>query len=607
VNRLDGFPSLPWIDAIGWALLHSLWEGAVVALVLALVLALLRRARAQARYLAACAAMVLLIALPASSLWRSESIVSAATIPGTVDRASPRFEPLPVPEPDDVPADRRPWHWIVDRSRLFLPAVVAIWTAGFVLCSLRLSGGWVQARRWVRLDTRPLADSLIDRLGQRMGVRCRVALLKSSRVAVPMVVGWLRPVILVPVAAISGLTAQEMEAILAHELAHIRRHDYLVNLLQCVIESLMFHHPATWWISRVIRCEREHCCDDIAVLACRDRFVYARALAAIEGLRGPAFSLSPAASGGNLLARIRRILNPVEESMKPFRIGVAMVASVALVPIWLVRAGTQTKAEPASSPSELVRREPFPDRSFADILTRIEQAPAGQVTVGVGDEPVDRFRLALSNAARQSVGPTAATAASTESQAQSSLVILPVDASAPENPPSEAEIWAKVAPPSTKNSAFYEVQRNNVRIVVEKIGDKTDPVKVYPLAGPCQLVHRHYKCTVYFDELAWADSPIPFNHVDHKFEVVYIDKDFLRRAVALGPRGDGARDPNAAHGPPATATSRDDRIDRIVREIEQLKQEIQSDRQDQERVLDRLVKELESLKKHAVKAESTRR
>ena len=329
-----------------------------------------------------------------------------------------------------TPSARRPWRWIVDRSRLFLPAVVGIWTAGIIVCSLRLSGGWVQARRWVRLDTCPLADSVIDRLSERMGVRCRVAYLKSSRVAVPMVVGWLRPAILVPVAALSGLTALEMEAILAHELAHIRRHDYLVNLLQCVVETLMFHHPATWWISRVIRCEREHCCDDIAVSACHDRVVYARALAALEGLRVPAFSLSPAASGGNLLARIRRILNPVEESMKPVRIGVAMVAAVALVPIWLVRAGTQTKAEPASSPSELVRREPFPDRSVADIITQIEQAPAGQFTVGVGDELVDRVRLALSNATPQSVGPSAATVASTESRARSSLVILPDDAGA---------------------------------------------------------------------------------------------------------------------------------------------------------------------------------
>jgi hypothetical protein len=97
------------------------------------------------------------------------------------------------------------------------------------------------------------------------------------------------------------------------------------------------------------------------------------------------------------------------------------------------------------------------------------------------------------------------------------------------DPPSEEEIWNKV--PKFKHGApvFYETQRNNVRILTEKIGEKIDPARVYPLAGPCQLVHCHYKCTVYYDELYWADYPIPFNHVDHKVEVVYFDKDHLRR------------------------------------------------------------------------------
>ena len=97
------------------------------------------------------------------------------------------------------------------------------------------------------------------------------------------------------------------------------------------------------------------------------------------------------------------------------------------------------------------------------------------------------------------------------------------------DPPSEEEVWNKV--PKFKNGSpiFYETQRNNVRILIEKIGEKIDPCKIYPLAGPCQLVHCHYKCTVYYDELYWSDYPIPFNHVDHKVEVVYIDKDHLRR------------------------------------------------------------------------------
>jgi hypothetical protein len=97
------------------------------------------------------------------------------------------------------------------------------------------------------------------------------------------------------------------------------------------------------------------------------------------------------------------------------------------------------------------------------------------------------------------------------------------------DPPSEEEVWNKV--PKFKNGApvFYETQRNNVRILIEKIGEKVDPCKIYPLAGSCQLVHCHYKCTVYYDELYWADYPIPFNHVDHRVEVVYLDKDHLRR------------------------------------------------------------------------------
>lgn len=107
------------------------------------------------------------------------------------------------------------------------------------------------------------------------------------------------------------------------------------------------------------------------------------------------------------------------------------------------------------------------------------------------------------------------------------------------DPPSEREIWDKVTKFKNGMPPFYETQRNNVRFLIEKIGDKVDPCKIYPLAGPCQLVHCHYKCTVYYDEAYWSDYPIPFNHVDHRVEVVHIDKDHLRRcggpAVATSP------------------------------------------------------------------------
>ena len=126
--------------------------------------------------------------------------------------------------------------------------------------------------------------------------------LESTLVEVPMVIGWLRPVILLPVAATTGLSSEQLEAILAHELAHVARRDYLVNLLQSVVETLLFYHPAVWWVSNQIRVEREHCCDDIAVAVSGNVLVYARALTELEELRGrsPAPSLALGGDGGAL-------------------------------------------------------------------------------------------------------------------------------------------------------------------------------------------------------------------------------------------------------------------------------------------------------------------
>ena len=160
--------------------------------------------------------------------------------------------------------------------------------AGVVALTLRLLGGWLLVRRLTR-QARPLAgpcDEVLARLARALRIRRAVRLLESSLVQVPMVIGGLRPMILLPIAALTGLPPGQLEALLAHELAHIRRHDYLVNLVQSAIEVLLFYHPAAWWASRVIRAEREHCCDDLAVRACGDRLTYARALAAMEGLRG---------------------------------------------------------------------------------------------------------------------------------------------------------------------------------------------------------------------------------------------------------------------------------------------------------------------------------
>lgn len=137
-------------------------------------------------------------------------------------------------------------------------------------------------------------------------------LLVSDAIQVPAVVGWLRPAILMPVAAFAGFPAGYLDALLGYELAHIRRHDFLVNMLQGTAEALLFYHPALWWVSQQIRIERELCCDDVAVASSGDVLTYARALAELESLRPAHASLAVAANGGSLVNRIRRLLAPSE-------------------------------------------------------------------------------------------------------------------------------------------------------------------------------------------------------------------------------------------------------------------------------------------------------
>ena len=200
------------------------------------------------------------------------------------------------------------------RIEPLLPTLMLAWLIGVAMLSLRLLTGWL----WVqRLRTHGVAEAseacrtMTRRLARRLHISRAVTLLESSLVDVPTVIGFLKPVVLLPASALGGLAPHQLEAILAHELAHIRRHDYLVNLLQTLVETVLFYHPAVWWLSRRIRIERENCCDDLAVSLCGDPVAYALALADLEALRsGPApdHHIAMAATGGSLLQRVRRLL-----------------------------------------------------------------------------------------------------------------------------------------------------------------------------------------------------------------------------------------------------------------------------------------------------------
>jgi beta-lactamase regulating signal transducer with metallopeptidase domain len=366
------------VERLGWCLVDSVWQGAAVALVAAGVLRLLKQGSASVRYLTACGALLAMVCVPlvtsASRGLRRESdlnsgIVLSRSVPvkipaATGNNPSRTFEDVGkqtlAVETDHVQSRiEEP-----SPSRGFalepvFPALVGVWAIGVFGFSLRLLGGWIWIQRLVRQGSRPVEDHWLQRsvrLQARMRIGRPVRLLESARLQVPLAVGWLRPVILLPMAALTGLPSDQLEAILAHELAHIGRFDYLVNLVQSLIETLVFYHPAAWWISAQIRAEREHCCDDWAVHVCGDRLTYARALAALEEKRCSGWLLAPSARDGSLLGRIRRLVGATSAVEKPASglAGTVVLVTIALVAAAIAIAPARNQARAEEEPREAV-------------------------------------------------------------------------------------------------------------------------------------------------------------------------------------------------------------------------------------------------------------
>jgi beta-lactamase regulating signal transducer with metallopeptidase domain len=233
------------------------------------------------------------------------------------------------------------------RLAAIFPWLVMAWGMGVLALSIRLLGGWWLVRR-IRdsIGNAPLPDwqPRLAALARRIGVSRPVRLCRSALVQVPTAIGWLHPVILLPVSTLTGLSPGQIESILAHELAHIRRHDYLVNLLESLVETLLFYHPGVWWVSRRIREERELCCDDLAVGITGDPVLYAEALCRLERLRGEAVALAVAASGGSLLARITRLCGVTPQGHEPRSRGpVAVLGAAAVIALMMSPAAQDTR------------------------------------------------------------------------------------------------------------------------------------------------------------------------------------------------------------------------------------------------------------------------
>jgi len=333
--------------ALGWALFHSLWEGAIIALALASALWAIRSARA--RHAIACLALAAMLASFGVTLgWlirQPETQDSAAGARG-IPTAASGFETQ--------------WRAVKSKTELraadLLPWLAPFWMAGVLIFHLRSLACWMAARRLRRTGVCCAPDlwqQRLNQLGASLRLATPVTLLESCLADVPIVLGYVRPVILMPVGLLAGLPAGQIESVLLHELAHIRRYDYLVNLLQTFVEGFLFYHPAVWWISGVIRAERENCCDDLVVATTGDAHEYAVALAALEQNRWSMREAALAATGGNLVKRIRRLLYQPEgprAALTPVvAAGILTIASALALVAWQA-APAGSNSLPPSSP-----------------------------------------------------------------------------------------------------------------------------------------------------------------------------------------------------------------------------------------------------------------
>ncbi len=353
-------PMQAWMLVTGWTLIHFVWQGGLLAVATAAGLRLCRRRSSATRYAVACIGLTAMLAAPAVTaavLWEPASV----TLPAETGRPAVSGEAIHSSNvqlaPDRASRSANGAAGIRLELDPWLPYVVWTWIAGVVLLMARFAGGSWRVHR-LHVASRAEAVSPWQAAGERLAGRLRLdvafRVVESGLVETPSVIGFLRPVILLPVAVLSNLSPGQVEALLAHELAHIRRRDYVVNLVQTAAETLLFFHPAVWWVSSRIREEREHCCDDVAVEICGEPTDYAAALAELASWRSREIGLSVGATGGPLLARVRRLVGTPEEDEPRFASGLALLA-IGL----MLTAGVaiQSTSQDSSSPGRLANRE----------------------------------------------------------------------------------------------------------------------------------------------------------------------------------------------------------------------------------------------------------
>src|SRR5271154_581642 len=340
--------------AVALAILHFLWQGVALAALASAAMALSRNAAT--RYAIAVAVLALMVAAPALTFAVLQQRATASAARGMDDHAGSASIMASDSLAAKVSAQGRPQRSSIPTSSDDLSLLVEVWMVGVALLSLRPAVGFFALQRLRREQAAPVSELIRARclsLQKILGVQRLIRYCESVELKAPAVVGWFRPVVFLPLCAVSGLSVDQLEAVVAHELAHIRRLAAFVNLFQVATETLLFYHPAVWWLSSRIRAERENCCDDVAIAVCGNAAAYARALASMaESHAAP--SLAMAANRSPLVARVARILGAAK-SQAGIRgaslFASALCLSVSLVAGHALLGANQTSAAAPQPPS----------------------------------------------------------------------------------------------------------------------------------------------------------------------------------------------------------------------------------------------------------------
>jgi beta-lactamase regulating signal transducer with metallopeptidase domain len=304
MTTLTNWISPGTMQSLGWALLHFLWQGTALAALAAAAMAVFRKPAA--RYLIGIIVLGLMLVGPVGTfVFYSQQRSNTTEFVKSSPLAAADW---PIARGNTAASGATPRVQI--RSLDALPWLVEIWLLGVALFSLRSAGGFLLLERERRRQSAVVKDWVLEichALQGQLGIHRVVQYCESTFLQAPAVIGWFRPIVFLPATALTGLSEEQLRVVIAHELAHIRRFDAFVNVFQVCVETLLFYHPAVWWLNRRIRAEREHCCDETAVALCGNAVEYARALTLMEEWRSaPVFAM--AANRGPLSERIRHLL-----------------------------------------------------------------------------------------------------------------------------------------------------------------------------------------------------------------------------------------------------------------------------------------------------------